>query len=94
MELCSALTLLKVIQFLALYPSFSGRLGQSRIRVLKSNKNINGKLSFWKKKNLPKKYRLILHVNSVYFIKMMFELRFKVFSFKRLVLKMANGPMA
>lgn len=31
MELCAALTLLKVILFLASYPSFSGRLGQYHI---------------------------------------------------------------
>lgn len=56
MELYSTLTLLKVILVLASYPSFSDRLGQYRIRLLKPNKNINGNSLYVKNKNLQKKY--------------------------------------
>lgn len=36
----------------------------------------------------------MLRMNSVYFIKMMFELLYKVFTFKRLVLNIINAQMA
>lgn len=57
----------------------------SYIRLLKPNKNINGKLSFCKNKRTKKKKKKCsprLYMSSAYFIKIMFELLFKVFSQK------------
>lgn len=95
MELYSTLTLLKVILFLASDPSFSGRLEQYHIRLLKPNKSINGKLSLCEKKIYRNSIvSPMLHMNSVYFIKMVFELLYKVFTFKRLVLNIINAQRA
>lgn len=80
MGLCTALTLLKVILFLASYPSFSGRLGHYHISAGCSQIRIEMEHSLSvKKKKIYKKVQFYALYEFRTFYKIMFELLFKVF---------------